>query len=453
VLQGLRAGWGLPDEALLTAGETITATQAYDTVEVMVTFADKPGEAWFDGVSLQRADRPGVNLVTNGSFEDDADGNYLPDGWTCAELEPGDGLVDGPAYDGQRSLHVRGAPGRAKAAVQRIPLSGGPGDVFTLAALSSSAGLELGGGPYAAIVRFLDGERAEVYTAAFPDFSHTWASAGTAHVVGEWWTTRKDVIGLATHAALGRILGDPRSVDWLAVGTAARDLLDERHIQLYAADGALQDVILAHGWGGAMPNVPGDLLFVVDANVGYNKVTANVVEAVQYEVTLGGQRPRARLLVSWENRSTARQERCDKYTQYTMAYSDLTQGCYWDYVRVYVPAGTELLSSAGGDAPAESLIEPDGQAFATSLLVEPGERREVVLEYLLPASTVADGTYTLRVQKQAGTAAMPLEVTLLGSGLRPVPGALAPSETSDGRLTYRTDLRIDRTIAVELPPR
>jgi len=76
-----------------------------------------------------------------------------------------------------------------------------------------------------------------------------------------------------------------------------------------------------------------------------------------------------------------------------------------------------------------------------------------VLEYLLPASTVADGTYTLRVQKQAGTAAMPLEVTLLGSGLRPVPGALAPSETSDGRLTYRTDLRIDRTIAVELPPR
>ncbi len=454
VLQGLRDGWGLPEEALITSGEVITASQPYDAVEVAVQFSDKPGEAWFDGVWLERQDRPGTNLVANGSFENDANGDSLPDGWTTAGLESGDGLVADVAYDGNRSLYVRGASGRAKAAVQRIPLSGAAGDVFTLGALSRAAGLELGGGPYAVAVRFVQGEQAQESGAAFPDFTHGWASAGTADLVGEWWTARKDVIGLAIGAAVERLIGAPSGVDWLALGSAARTLLDERHIQLYASDPALQDAVLASGWGGALPKAPGDLLLVVDTNVGYNKVAANVVETVQYTVTLEGARPRAVLRLTWENRSTARQAICDKYTQYTLAYADLTQGCFWDYVRAYVPAGTERIGSSGGDEPAESLIELDGTALATSVLVPPGESREVVIEYWLPPEVLDGGTYTLRAVKQAGTVAVPLEVTVLGAGLEAVEGAaLTPAESAEGRLVYRTDLLVDRTIAVNLPER
>jgi hypothetical protein len=450
VERGLHEGWGLPAEALLTGGEVITPTRAFSEVEVALLYTDRVGAVWFDDVRLERLSAAGVNLVQNGSFEEDADGDGRPDGWEVQGLAAGDGLAEGVASHGRRSLYMGDAADQ-KAALQTLPLSGAAGEPFLAAALSRAEGVSAKGGAYALRVRFIGGEGVEEFVAPFPFFTHEWASAGTAQVMSAWWAGRKDVIGLAVGAALERLMGDPRGVDWLTLGTAARALLDERHIQAFAHDEALQDVILANGWGGALARPEGDYLLVVDSNVGYNKVTASVAESIDYTVTLDGDRPRARLVLTYENRSMARRPGCDQATQYSPVYADMTRGCYWDYVRVYVPAGARLLASSGGDEAAEALTEQDGDAFAVYLVLPPGERREVVLEYLLPGAATAGDRYTLGVQKQAGTVALPLQVTIEGSGLRPAAGeGLTPSEAAAGRLIYRTDLRVDRTIAVDL---
>jgi len=292
----------------------------------------------------------------------------------------------------------------------------------------------------------------DALSAGFPCFTHEWASAGTARVMLEWWSSRKDVVGLAAGAAVSRLAGDPRNVPWLDLLATTVALLDERHIQIYARNPALQAVVEAHGWGGALaPATPeNDYLLVVDSNLGYNKVTASVSESVDYVVSFAGEEPRARLTLTYENRSAPRPGECDKFKQYAPTYEEMTQGCYWDYVRVYAPAGARLLSGTGGDEPVEVLEDAGRTVFATYMVLVPGERREVQIEYALPAGVAADGAYLLTVQKQAGTEAHPLQVTVEAEGVGPARSVPEPSESSPGRVSFRTDLRTDREFRVGL---
>jgi hypothetical protein len=108
------------------------------------------------------------------------------------------------------------------------------------------------------------------------------------------------------------------------------------------------------------------------------------------------------------------------------------EGCYWDYVRFYVPEDSRLLEVEKEPLPPGSLLSrnrfaPLGDAGPTVEPVEggksvfglffdlpPGQEREVRLAWQMPAETVrqVDGNwhYRLLVQKQSGTGAIPLRV-------------------------------------------
>ena len=131
---------------------------------------------------------------------------------------------------------------------------------------------------------------------------------------------------------------------------------------------------------GALARPEGDYLLVVDSNVGFNKVTASVAQRIDYTVTLDGDRPQARLVLTYENLSTARRPGCDQATQYSPVYADMTRGCYWDYVRVYAPPGARLVASSGGDEAAEALRQgtPSYRAAAKARGIISGRTDEVV---------------------------------------------------------------------------
>jgi hypothetical protein len=85
--------------------------------------------------------------------------------------------------------------------------------------------------------------------------------------------------------------------------------------------------------------------------------------------------------------------------------------CYFDYLRVYVPAGSKLLQAEGVNP--ESLLsregEQDTQEIAGYFVLSPNEQRRVVFTYQLPPAIKPD-SYRLMVQRQSGTG--PLPVTL-----------------------------------------
>lgn len=455
VAQAFRDSWSLPEGSLVTSGVVMTATQPFTAIDVELYYHQRQGKAWFDSVQVEDLRDPGSNLVANPSFEEDADGDGLPDGWEVEGLAASDGLTTSYAHEGARSLYLLGDPQGDKVIRQRIPISGEAGARYRLSAMSRAEDILSNGGPYAMIVTLQPEKgRAEHTVATFPPLTHDWATAGSGEILGEWWEHRKDLVNHAMQAAMAQILLKPGNVRWLDMLQTVQALLAERHIQLYAADSSVQALFEQQGWAGKLAPAAQDYLLVVDSNVGYNKVSASVEQSIAYDVTLSPEGPRARLTMRYTNHSTAALEECDKFTQYVPTYEQMMEGCYWDYVRVYVPEGAQLLSATGSDQEATVFAELGRTVFDMTLLLRPGETRELVLEYTLPPTVLQGNAYGLSVQKQAGTNALPLTVSVAWpeGSVREVTG-MAPEMTEPNHVQFRSDLSLDRQLNIRFKPR
>jgi hypothetical protein len=289
-----------------------------------------------------------------------------------------------------------------------------------------------------------------------------WA-AGTGDSGSDWWLRRKDFMGDIASALLER-LSAPEGLDPVEVGWAVRKALDEKHVLVYLEDPEAEALLQHQGWDGALLQTSSDqdFLMVVDSNVGFNKVDPNVARSIDYAVDLSDPgMPRARLSVRYQNHSSRPVEACVQEARYGATYADMLQRCYWDYVRVYVPAGSELLAGPdlslppgsllarheGTDLPVtiQTVLDGGGWSGWTAFFdLPPMEEEELVWEYRLPPGVVqrsVEGSYEyqLRVQKQAGTIDVPLTVEIR------VP---AGAELLAGSSVIETDLRLDREAMV-----
>ena len=287
---------------------------------------------------------------------------------------------------------------------------------------------------------------------------------------GDWWLHRKDFMGEIAQAVTGRLLSEA-GVPLRSLAEALAGPLQEKHLLVYVRDDEAAGLLERLGWDGALtpPTAAQDRLLVVDSNVGFNKVDANVARFVEYRVDLGhGQAPRARLAVTYRNHSTWPVSECVQESRPVERYAELMEGCYWNYLRVYVPAGSVLLkgpapelvpgslSAEEAEATGQAAISPtlsvEGwQVWAAFFSVAAGEERAMTFEYSLPAEVVArqvGGTsqYRLQVHKQPGTEAVPLRVAIILPARADIAEALPPELTSGQGII--TDLRIDREFEV-----
>ena len=451
VMEAFRRSWSLPPGALVTSGVVVTASRPFAGIELALNYSKKGGKAWFDTVKLEDLKNPGMNLVDNASFEDDADMDSLPDAWHASGLSESDHLVAEHSDSGHRSLLIEGDLEANKVITQRLSISGDKGSSYRVSAESRSDEASLRGGVYALTVTFLSAEGKPESTAAhFPALTHDWVTAGSGEIFGDWWRHRKDFIDQALRAAMLKALSDASAVRWLELLIETRELLDQRHIQINVADPQIQALLRQYGWDGSMTNTSGDYLLLADANVGYNKVSGNVEQSIRYDLVIEESgRVLSRLSIQYENQSTMAEFECDRFQQYVPTYDVLTQGCYWGYARVYVPLGAKLLSAKGGDEPVVTFSELGRTVFATHLVLRPDEQRELTFEYLLPSTVLGEDGYELCVQKQAGTDAIPLQVAITRpEGLEPQAGLMRPDERDPSQAVYETDLLVDRHFAI-----
>jgi len=250
----------------------------------------------------------------------------------------------------------------------------------------------------------------------------------------EWWWQRKQFMGILAKAVMQRLLGDVGELDPMKLVQNLPRLLSERHALFYLPEAA--EMLRQAKWDGAMVAAPGDYLFVVDSNVGFNKVNPLIEQDILYTVHLDGTSPTAELRIRYTHRSQVRLDECVHESRYGETYQDMMDRCYWDYLRIFVPSGAELISRDGledGD-----LAEPEkGRAVWDGLMVlKPGETHEVAFRYRLPAQVRVGDAYYLYVQKQSGTWGVPLTVVV-----EDAQGVLA---------TFETELRTDRAFTVRL---
>lgn len=250
-----------------------------------------------------------------------------------------------------------------------------------------------------------------------PAESNTAVGGDTQEELGAWWTQRKEFIPRLAQAALAKVQGG--DVNPLTLGSALVGALNERSIQVWLENPEAAAILGAQGWDGALrPTADVDFLAVVDTNMGYNKVDAAIERALDYQVSwpAGADQPaQATLTLTYTHPIDAEDPGCDLTPRYGKSYADLIARCYFDYVRVYVSAGSKLIE-ATGFAP-ESITTQRGerktQLFTGYFITPPHSTHQVTFTYTLP-STLTPDNYRLVVQRQSGTQPLPITVTVDG---------------------------------------
>jgi len=226
-----------------------------------------------------------------------------------------------------------------------------------------------------------------------------------------WWEKRKDFMGELVKVALARVQGGA-DLDMAAVARALYTALDNRSLQLALDDPAAAALLAERGWdGGVRPPAGSDFLLVADSNVGFNKANMLVRQRIDYAVEEGNAGLEATLRLTYTHTAPAGSEPvCDRSPRYGATYEDLAKRCYWSYLRVYAPGGSELLSLDGLNDPATEAGIRNTVIFAGAFVLKPGEQHLVTLRYRLPPDAPR-APYRLLVRKQAGAMGSELSVT------------------------------------------
>ncbi len=288
---------------------------------------------------------------------------------------------------------------------------------------------------------------------------------------------RKQFMNPIASAVLQRLFSGT-GISWEQLLTAMMTELDGRHILVQLDDAAMAKLLAERGWDGVVRNGGGDFLMAVDANVGYNKTNAVVSSSISYDVNLTDlSAPAASLLISEQNAAQGTGS-CNQWPenvdQTTMEYWYPIDRCYYDYLRVYVPAGTQLTAAAAHAVPSDemTMLEqdvparvdlldealPNVQGFGTLLVVPKQGSLTTGFQFNLPATVLqmdpntGEQIYHLKIQKQAGTVDTPITIRIhLPQGSRV--DSASPAYAQDGpNLILNLDLKTDTDVRVIFRP-
>jgi hypothetical protein len=267
--------------------------------------------------------------------------------------------------------------------------------------------------------------------------------------VADWWSHRKDFAADLMAALLLHLTEQATLQEVAALAEAAGKALQQRHILFYVNNPQINAFAKEMNWDGSLHAGNGDFLLATDSNVGFNKVNPNIEQTLDYQVTLDSSgNVTAQLTLAYQHLVTRPTPACVLESRYGDSYQDLMERCYWDYVRLYVPGGSELIDVEGADQSPEVYQEGDLTVVGLFFLLETGQSRQIRVTYR-PALPDFPESYRLLIQKQAGTEAIPLRVTVnLPPGSSPASITPASAVWVDDRLVWQGDLAQDREIEV-----
>lgn len=251
----------------------------------------------------------------------------------------------------------------------------------------------------------------------------------------------------------------------LALIKSAEESLNQKQILIYLTDDEAAATIDRYGWNGRMKDTNRDYLMVVNSNIGGGKSDKSIRQTINHRAEIGA-------TGEVVDTVTIKREHTGEKSQKFSGVRNV------NWLRVYVPAGSELLSATGFVPPDagyfespdpswirdtdlasenQALTDPSSGSkiyteagktvFANWSMIDPGETAIITLKYRLPfklavenKSSILDGfvnlltepektyaTYSLLAQKQPGAENTTINGTL----------ALAPDSSFSAQPAWR----------------
>lgn len=279
----------------------------------------------------------------------------------------------------------------------------------------------------------------------------------------------KKILGDLTGVILERLVNEPKAETFFQLADTFVSLLNERHILLYARDTRAQELIGTSGWSGEVLSTPYDYLSVIHTNINGYKTDGVIDDMISHDVSIQTDG-------SVIDTLTVTRKHNGGQTEYE----------WWNkvnanYMRVYVPLGSELLSAEGmtREFPAppleydalgfrrdaevvdeESKIKVDersgtriGEEFGKTVFgnwvyVSPGESVTVTYRYRLPFRVAieqeGEGSsvpFSILYQKQAGVIG-----TKLKSHIEHPEGWVPIWQSAENLIPYGRTLKVDTVL-------
>jgi hypothetical protein len=154
---------------------------------------------------------------------------------------------------------------------------------------------------------------------------------------------RKDFLAVMAPALVERMYA-VRGQQVTALASLIAQSMREGHLQVYVNEPAAEALVTRAGLDNAVNPGAGDFVMPVDANLGYSKNDPYITRALRYTVNLTDLAvPTAEVNLQYTH-TQAGTEPCHMGVSHSQTASDrgsyYFSRCYWDYLRVFVPAGS-----------------------------------------------------------------------------------------------------------------
>lgn len=201
---------------------------------------------------------------------------------------------------------------------------------------------------------------------------------------------RKEVIGKILKELKIRLFNLPAS-QWADVLTVLKKTFESKDLMLYFDEPSINSIAQVNNWGGEVKSTKSDYLMLVDSNFASLKTDRVMSRDLNQKIERDANGLKATLNITYHNTGTAKDWRTDRYK---------------NYLRLYVPEGSKLITFEGAEVPPATMIENHKTVFGSLIYVELNSSKTITISYYLPASIVqkwTSGQYSLYCQKQAGS--------------------------------------------------
>jgi len=208
---------------------------------------------------------------------------------------------------------------------------------------------------------------------------------------------RKGIIGDLMYAIMNKAFSSSPKLYWGPLFQTMLTQTSQKHILFNMFNKDAQAGLEALNASGRILPFDGDYLHINEANFGGAKANLFTTEAVtqNYEVTTGGGITKT-VTINYKNPfapSDCNLERGNLCLNAVLR----------DWIRIYVPKGSQLVTSQGSEVKLTSYEELGKTVFEGFLTVRPQGVAKFTITYTLPFKTAAGSTLPVLIQKQPGT--------------------------------------------------
>lgn len=209
--------------------------------------------------------------------------------------------------------------------------------------------------------------------------------------------SRKDIIGVLLYQILQKALGVSPSQYWGKLFQMTIAEMEQKHILFAFKDAKAQKGIENLNFGGRIKSFDGNYLHINDANMAGAKANLFVRQQVDYDLQVDGSGT-GTVTLTIDYKNPAPGSDCNLESGALCLNGQLR-----DWVRVYVPKGSQLLEFKGSEMDTVSYDDLGKTVFEGFALVNPQGSAKLTIKYKLPGKIERGIELPLLIQKQPGT--------------------------------------------------